>query len=211
MPIVIFRRCLLALLVVAWAAFAVSAAFALVAPLAGQPLITSWPAATNHPRILELPLNGIGSATARLDQGVVAFQSTNWVSALLKAADVAVTGGLFLLFLTKLRNFALEVSLGRPFTGNAALRFRHLAYILFCIPAWQLVDAVLWQWLLLHNSAPGRTALVATFSTITGPSENIRLMPHIDITLIFAGLVVMAFGEALRLGADVQRDSDEIV
>jgi hypothetical protein len=211
MPVSVFRRCLTALLVVAWVAFAISAAFAVVAPLVGQPLITSWPATTNHSRVLELPLNGIGSATARLDQGVVAFESANWISALLKMTDVVVMGGLFVLFLTKLRNFALDVSLGRPFTGKGALRFRHLAYILFCIPAWQLVDAVLWQSLLLYNNVSGGTALVSTFSRITGAAENIRLIPNVDITLIFAGLVMMVFGEAVRLGAEVQRDSDEVV
>lgn len=211
MSVSIFRRGLTALLVVAWIAFGIAVAFAVVAPLVGQPLITSWPIATNQPRIVDLPPNALGSVTARLDQGVVAFDSAHWTSALLKAADVAVTGGLCLLFLTKLRAFASDVSLGRPFTETGARRFQHLGLILFGVVAWQIVDAVLWQALLLGDPGPGRPLLVSTFAKVDAASEQIRIVPRIDVTLIFAAAFMTVIGKAIRLGAEVQRDSDEIV
>jgi hypothetical protein len=201
---------LTAALILTAAQFAVAAGFVVIAPLVDQPLTTSLNLVSSQSRDLLVALTGEGPAKVVIDRGNLILDLNEWRAALLKVAGVIVTGGVAITVLLLLRRFVADVRDGRPFTANGAARIRTVGLLLLVLPLWQVVDAALWQGLVRALTAD-RGPLVWTFGTASASGETLRIMPQVNFSLVFAGLILMVIGEAFRTGALLQRDSDEIV
>ena len=210
MPARYMRWLLTAALVLTAAQFVVAGVFVVGAPLVDQPLTTRLNVIGDHGRELVVPMTGEGTGKAVIHSGELVLDLNDWRAVVLKVADVGVTGGLAITVLLMLWRFVGEVRDGRPFTPRGAARLRTLGVLVLAMPAWQVIDAALWQGLLLTLMADGG-AVVSTFATARVGHENLRLMPDINLGLVFAGLILMVIGEAFLTGAMLQRDSDEIV
>ena len=201
---------LTAVLVLTAAQFAVAAGFVVIAPLVDQPLTTSLNLVSSQSRDVLIAMTGEGTAKAVINRGNLILDTNEWRAALLKAAGVIVTGAVAITVLLLLRRFVADVRDGRPFTPNGASRIRTIGLLLLVLPLWQVIDAALWQGL-VRALTVDRGLVVWTFGAASAGGETLRLMPQVNLSLVFAGLILMVIGEAFRTGALLQRDSDEIV
>jgi len=210
MPARYMRWLLTAALVLTAAQFVAAAVFVVGAPLVDQPLTTGLNVVSDHGREVVIAMTGEGTGKAVVHRGELVLELNDWRAAVLKLAGVGVTGVLAITVLLMLRRFVGEVRDGRPFTPRGAARIRTVGLLVLALPVWQVIHAALWQGLLLSLMADGG-AVVSTFATAQAGHENLRLMPEINLGLVFVGLILMVIGEAFRAGVMLQRDSDEIV
>jgi len=210
MPAKYLRWLLTAALVLAVVQVIVAGAFAVGAPLVGQPLTTSWNIVSDQSREAPVAIDQ-GEAKARIYRGELLVEPTNWRASVLKLLDVALTGGLTVGALWLLRRFVDDIDRRRPFTPRGAARLRTIGLLILAIPLWQVIEALLWQGFLMSIIQKGDPTFLPVFAKAGSGGETLRLIPQISLGLAFAGLIVMVVGEAFRAAAVLQRDSDEIV
>src|SRR5688500_12087750 len=179
MPARYMRWLLTAALVLTAAKFMVAAVFVIGAPLVDQPLTTSLNVVSDHDREVVVAMTGEGIGKAVIHRGELLLELGDRRAALLKLAGVGVTGALAITLLLMLRRFVGEVRDGRPFTPRGAARIRTVGILVLALPLWQIIDAALWQGLLLSLMADGGP-VVSTFATAKAGQESLRLMPEID-------------------------------
>lgn len=201
---------LTAALVIVAAQFAIAGVFVVGAPLVNQQLTTSLDIASNQSRDIPVTIAGTGTGKAIVHRGELVLELTDWRAAVLKLVGVIVTGTLTITLLLLLRRFVGDVRDGRPFTPSGTTRIRTVGVLVLALPLWQVIDALLWQALVLNLMANGGP-LVSTFTTAPAGRESLCILPEINFGLVFAGLILLVIGEAFRAGAMLQRDSDEIV
>lgn len=197
-------------LVVAVVLSLAAAAFAVIGPLAGQPLDTGFSVVC---------AGGPGSGCAAepdmtgarlvLDRGDLTLAAPSLSATLLRVFDVGLTGGFWVALIWMLRRFSRHVSQGRPFTSGATRKLSWMGVLLLVYPVWELIRSALWQAIVIRQPSDG-AVLVHSFAQ-DAPAGALRLLPDFSPGLVLAGLVLLVVAEAFRIGVEVQRDSDEIV
>ena len=150
-----------------------------------------------------------GGAHADIRQGSLIVTGAGLVADLFRAADVLVTGALWIAAIWMLRRVCRQVASHRPFAPDTTRGLTLAGVLILLVPAWQAVRALVWQ-VILFPHAPAETPLIHTFARVP-EGGALRMMPDIDAGLLVAGLVLLVVAQAFRVGAEVQRDSDEIV
>ena len=118
-------------------------------------------------------------------------------------------GALWIAAIWMLRRVCRQVASHRPFAPDTTRGLTLAGVLILLVPAWQAVRALVWQ-VILFPHAPAETTLIHTFARVP-EGGALRMMPDIDAGLLVAGLVLLVVAQAFRVGAEVQRDSDEIV
>lgn len=197
---------LTAVLMLAVAASVIALAFVIIAPFAGQPLDAGYSVRLEAAPAVQ---SDAGGAHADIRQGSLIVTGAGLVADLFRAADVLVTGALWIAAIWMLRRVCRQVATRRPFAPATAQGLILAGILILLVPAWQAVRALVWQVILLPH-APSDTILIHTFARVP-EGGALRMMPDIDAGLLVAGLVLLVVAQAFRVGAEVQRDSDEIV
>jgi len=197
---------LTAVLMLAVAASVIALAFVIIAPLAGQPLDAGYSVRLEGAPAVQSDAAG---AHADIRQGSLIVTGAGLVADLFRAADVLVTGALWIAAIWMLRRVCRQVASHRPFAPDTARGLTLAGVLILLVPAWQALRALVWQ-VILFPHAPAETPLIHTFARVP-EGGALRMMPDIDAGLLVAGLVLLVVAQAFRVGAEVQRDSDEIV
>mgnify|MGYP000318115442 FL=1 len=197
---------LTAVLMLAVAASVIALAFVIIAPLAGQPLDAGYSVRLEGAPDVQ---SDAGGAHADIRQGSLIVTGAGLVADLFRAADVLITGALWIAAIWMLRRVCRQVAAQRPFAPATAQGLAYAGMLILLVPAWQAVRALIWQ-VILFPHAPAETPLIHTFAHVP-EGGALRMMPDIDAGLLVAGLVLLVVAQAFRVGAEVQRDSDEIV
>ncbi len=189
---------------------AIALAFAVVAPLVGQPLDAGFSVACATPGAPPCSVEpGTDGARFTLHEGELTLTSSSLAATLLRVLDVALTGGFWIALTGLLRRFTRHASGGRPFTPATARQLTWTGLLLLAFPLWELIRSALWQ-LIVVMEQPLSGRLIHTFTTAPAP-DAISLLPEFSPGLAVAGLVLLVIARAFAVGVEVQRDSDEIV
>ena len=198
-----------------WSAIALTTlaiAFVAIAPLVGQPLETGFTVSASGAYALETQVSGATGAPGavlRIDQGDLLLVWDTPMANGLRALDVAVTGGFWILVIGLLRRVCWQAASDRPFSLTTAHQLGLLGLLLLLFPIWQGFQSFVWQALLLAQQSPDG-ALVHSFAALP-EGGGVRLLPRVDFALSIAGLLMLVVAQAFRVGVEVQRDSDEVV
>ncbi|MEH6663507.1 MAG: hypothetical protein V7678_01540 [Brevundimonas sp.] len=197
-------------LVAAVALSGLALAFALIGPLAGQPLDTGFAVAceTSAASSCAQVIGGDGARLV-LDHGSLALSAPSLEATVLRAVDTILTGGFWIALIALLRRFTLHVSGGRPFAVEAPRQLTWAGGLMLVFPLWELARSALWQAIVLSRQ-PDSGPLVHTLAA-AHPSGAVRLLPEVSPGLALAGLVLLVIARAFAIGVEVQRDSDEVV
>jgi hypothetical protein len=188
----------------------ITGAFAIVAPMVGQPLETGFSVAcADGPSSACSVSREAGPATLRLDRGDIVLPAATADATLLRIVDVALTGGFSIAVIWLLRRFSRDVAGGRPFTRTATRSLTWSATLLMVYPLWQMLRSGLWQLIVLARQPEGGP-LIHTFAT-AHEASSLRLLPEFSAQLLLAGLILLVVARAFAVGVEVQRDSDAVV
>lgn len=197
-------------LVVAIILSVLAAAFAVVAPLVGQPLDTGFSVACTMDEGRGCAAEaGLADARLTLDRGDMTLPASSPAATLLRVTDVGLTGGFWIALLWMLRRFSQHVGTGRPFSRDATRQLGRAGVLLLGFPVWELVRSALWQSIVILQQ-PEDGVLIHTFADAP-QSGALRLLPEFSPGFALAGLVLLVIAQAFRIGVEVQRDSDEVV
>lgn len=205
----ILSRLLSCALVLAIGLSLLAAAFALIAPMVGEPLDTGFTVAcTGGGPACEAETNLV-DARLSLDRGSLTLPAPSLSATVLRALDVGVTGGFWIALIWLLRRFSREVSNGRPFMPQTTRQLRWTAVLLLAFPVWELARSALWQAIVILRQPDGGV-LIHTFAEAP-QTGAVRLLPEFSPGFLVAGLVLLVVAQAFSIGVEVQRDSDEVV
>jgi len=197
-------------LVVAVILSVLAAAFAVVAPLVGQPLDTGFSVAcTGDAGRGCVAETGLAEARLTLDRGDLTLAAPSPAATLLRVADVGLTGGFWIALIWLLRRFSRHVGTGRPFSRETTRQLGRAGVLLLVFPVWELVRSAFWQAIVVLQQPEGGI-LIHTFADAP-QSGAVRLLPEFSPGLAIAGLVLLVIARAFSIGVEVQRDSDEVV
>jgi hypothetical protein len=210
MSAVFLHRFLCLCLFLAALTLLVAAVLALTLPAVGERLLTTWPVVIDAPQVVELS-EGTARATLVIERGTLRSESDSLRHGLWRLLDVAVVGALILVLLEALRRMVGDLRGGRPFGNAAERRLRISAGCLAGLAVWSAASPIVWAvWLL----EPGPAAHFErsgwlTFALDSG--ERLHIWPDVAWGLLVAALICLVLGRVFAIGAELQRDSDEIV
>lgn len=210
MPSHVLPRLLTVALILTCTATAVAAAFAIIAPLVGQPLITGFPVAcvdaANSVCALE---REAGAAQLVLDRGEIVLPASSLDATVLRVVDVAITGGFAIVLIWLLRRFVRDAASGRPFTAGSTHSLARAGVLLMACPVWQLLRSALWQMSVIAHQGE-QVTLIHTLAPAPDHAA-LRLLPEFSPEAVIAGLILLVVSRAFGVGVEVQRDSDEVI
>jgi hypothetical protein len=210
MSAVLLHRFLGLCLLLAALAFLVATVLALALPTVGERLLTTWPVVIDTPRVVQVS-DGPAPTALVIERGTLRSESSNPRHGLWRLLDVAVVGSLVLVLLEALRRMVGDLRCSRPFGAAAERRLRISAACLAGLALWSAMSPLVWSaWLLQPGpSAQFERSGWLTFTLSSG--ERWYIWPDVAWGLVVAALICLLLGRVFAIGAELQRDSDEII
>ena len=210
MSAILLHRLLGFFVVLSALGIAASGVFALTLPAVGEPMITTWPVVGSEVHSTHLSRSS-PAAVAHFDRGTLVVESSSWAHAGWRLAGVLVVGGLILVVLETLRRTVGDVRNHRPFSIAAEKRLVLCAACLGGLALWSVLSPLLWS-LYLLQPGPGSSFVRDGWMTFTNTDgEQLRIWLEVDWGLGAAALICVVLGRVFSIGAELQRDSDEII
>ena len=189
-----------------------STVFAIVMLVSGQPILTTWSVAGAP--VTEFSLAGYTQTQAgvAMNRGTLSVESGEPAYVLLRIFDVLMRGALWLPAIWLLRKVVGHVREGLPFNRDSFQQLRLTGYLLMAIPAWQLLNSALTQFLLLGGDTGGEILLpFPLLQVFTTTGERLQVFPEFNLWFLVAGLITLVLARVFRDGFALQQDSDAII
>lgn len=209
----ILDRLLLLVAVLIGFGMATGLAFFLGSLVSGEPLQTALAMRWTDPQVHDV-LARQGNAivgTLAIDHATLNVRAGGMFYRLTQLADIILVGGLWLFVTLSVRRLIARIPTGDPFSDQSVKQLRMVGWSLIGLNIWAwirstLIPLALLPELRIENGAALRPALA---HSIIGPSAQVDA--SLSATLLICGLIVLALGEAFRIGRDLRAENEAFV
>lgn len=148
-----------------------------------------------------------------LDRATLEVRAGGAGYAMLQAADILVTGALWLLILLLTLRLVRQLADARPFDRQAVGRLRTIGLSMIALNLWMWLRMIALPPFLLAslNPASGDFRLLPTVAQGVEGARNARVDTSFGIGLLVAGLLILVLSEAFRIGVRLREESESIV
>ncbi|MEO8375134.1 MAG: hypothetical protein ABI471_07905 [Sphingomonas bacterium] len=180
----------------------------------GTPLQSTWQVVTDQPSSEPVVRHDNSEAgVIRYEHGRIDIAAGGVVYRLLQGIDLLVVGGLWITILWLARRLVREVTGGKPFQHRIITRLRHIGAMLVGLQIWTVLEALIFQPLLLadiHLADPGAHLLPSISRGVDG-ARNVRIDFELDQGLLMIGLLLIVIATAFDVGRRLAEDNEAIV
>lgn len=188
----------------------VASVLALTLPIVDESLLTTWPIVSSDARSTHLS-DSSSHVVAVIEHGTLRAESSSWTHGLWRLLDVAVVGAMILLLVEALRRMVGDLRRGRPFGSAAERRLRLSAACLAGLTLWNAVSPLLWFVWLLEPGPAADFERSGWLKLTLSSGERLQIGLNVEWGLVIAALICLVVGRVFAIGAELQRDTDEIV